>query len=100
MSEQQELQKAIAAQKSYIGPSIITFILYWLFYLPGLIVNLMYIGDANRTAKIAGQKPSGYGCLIALMIFGIFPLIATGLLILAFLGVDSAAIAPFIYTLF
>ena len=71
MTDLPELEKAIARQKSYIGPAIITFIVYWLFYLPGLIVNLLYLSDAKKTAKIAGQKPSGYGCLVVLLVIGL-----------------------------
>ena len=93
-----DMEKAIARQKSYIGPAILTFFVYWLFYLPGLIVNLLYLKDANRTARVAGQKPSGYGCLIVLFILGIFPFIITVLLALALLG--GSTTAPFIYTLF
>lgn len=94
-----EMEKAIARQKSYIGPAVLTFFVYWLFYLPGLIVNLLYLNDANRTSRVAGQKPTGYGCLIVLFFLGILPLIFTVMIILSLLGLASAS-APFIYTLF
>jgi hypothetical protein len=72
-----EMERAIARQKSYVGASVVTFVVYWLFYLPGLIVNLMYLNEANKTSDIAGEKPSGYGCLVFMLILGLLPLIFT-----------------------
>jgi hypothetical protein len=72
-----EMERAIARQKSYVGASVVTFLVYWLFYLPGLIVNLMYLSDANKTSDLAGQKPSGYGCLVFMLILGLLPLMFT-----------------------
>ena len=97
MTEQQnDFEKAIARQKSYIGPAFLVLFLYWLFFIPGLIANILYLQDARKNAKIAGEKPSGYGCLIALLAWCIVPLI---LLTLIFIG-GGTSIAPFIYTLF
>lgn len=72
-----DMERAIARQKSYVGASVATFFVYWIFYLPGLIVNLMYLNDANKTSDIAGQKPSGYGCLVFMLILGLLPLMFT-----------------------
>lgn len=96
--QQQDFEKAIARQKSYIGPAILVLFLYWLFFIPGLIANLLYLQDAKKTSKIAGEKPSGYGCLIALLIYSLLPFIGLILLILVFTG--GSVTAPFIYTLF
>lgn len=82
----QDLDRAIARQKSYIGPAVLTFFVYWLFYLPGLIVNLLYLSDANRTARIAEEQPSGYGCLVVLLILGLIPLAIGALLLFGALG--------------
>ena len=87
MTDPKDLEKAIAAQKSYVGASIITFLLYCVLYFPGLIFNLMYINDANKTAKITGQKPSGYGCLVILFVLGLIPLVGTVLLIMMMMGI-------------
>jgi len=100
MTDLPEIEKAIARQKGYIGASVITFFVYWLFYLPGLIVNLLYLNDAKKTAKIAGQKPAGYGCLVALLVIGLFPLIAIILVLVFFVFNTSSGSAPFVYTLF
>ena len=93
-----DIEKAVARNKSYVGPAVLTFFLYLLFWIPGLIVNLIYFIDARKKAKIIGAKPSGYGCLIALFIWAIFPLVAVILLIVALLS--PSAIAPFIYPVF
>ena len=70
-----DLEKAIASQKSYIGASAVVFLLYWFFYFPGLIVNIMYINDAEKTKKISKETPSGYGCLYFLLVIGLLPLL-------------------------
>ena len=99
-----DFEKAMARQKSYIGPAVITFILYGLFYIPGLIVNLLYMKDARRIAEIAGQKPSGYSCLKVLFILGVFPFIITILAILVLAGdkLKSAmpSLIPIFYSIF
>ncbi|MGE0636584.1 MAG: hypothetical protein AB7G44_11085 [Bacteroidia bacterium] len=70
-----ELEKAIAKLQNFIGAAVLTFFLYLIFYIPGLIINILYLLEAKRIEKIAGQKPAGYGCLIALLILGAIPLI-------------------------
>lgn len=106
MNEQpNEYEKAIAGQKSYIGPAVLTFFLYWLFFIPGLLVNILYLKDARKNAKIAGKNPSGYGCLIVLLVWSLLPFIGLILLILTLAGVitlfDAGTTpAPFTYTTF
>lgn len=60
---EQELKRALASQKSYVTPALITFVLYCVFYIPGLIFNIIFLNEAEKTARIAGEKPSGMGCL-------------------------------------
>ena len=67
MSNISETEQAAARMKSYTGPAVIVFILYWLFWLPGLIVNFMYYNEAKRMERIAGQSLPGVGCLSALL---------------------------------
>lgn len=73
--ELSELERAMMAQKSYIGASVVVFILYWFFYLPGLIVNAMYLNDASKVAKATGKSPAGRGCLQIMLFLGLIPLI-------------------------
>lgn len=58
-----EPERLFARMKSYIGPSILVFFLYLLFYFPGLIANYIYRKEARRMEKIAGKKLPGTGCL-------------------------------------
>lgn len=59
-----------AAVRSYLTPAIITLILYIIFWLPGLIVNIVYLASANETKRLSGgRKPEGYGCLVSMLVF-------------------------------
>jgi len=57
-----------ALQKSYIGASMGLFVFYVLFWLPGIIFNIMYINEANRIKKETGQTPAGMGCLYLMLL--------------------------------
>lgn len=57
-----------AAEKSYVTPAIITLILYWLLWIPGLIANIYYLMDAKRAQETPGQVVTGVGCLWALLV--------------------------------
>jgi len=56
-----------ARMKSYTGSAVLVFFLYWLFYLPGLIVNYMYLQEAKRMEKVAGKSLPGTGCLSVML---------------------------------
>lgn len=77
-----DVVRALKAQESYVGKAWATFFLYLCFWLPGLIMNLVFLSDANKTKRIVGASPSGHGCLVFLLwIFVILPLIAIGVLV-------------------
>lgn len=69
-----------ALQKSYIGASMGLFVFYVLFWLPGIIFNIMYINEANRIKKETGQTPAGTGCLYLMLLPN---LLICGLIIVA-----------------
>ena len=75
------MERAIARQKSYVGAAVLVLLLYCLFYLPGLIVNCLYLDDARKTAKVAGTTPTGVGCLWIMLLLGLLPLIVIILLL-------------------
>ena len=58
-----DVARETARLKSYTGAAVLVFFLYWLFYLPGLIVNWMYVREARQMELIAGQRLPGTGCL-------------------------------------
>lgn len=57
------IEKAVARSKSYVSASIIIFFLYGLLWLPGLIANWMYLQDAHKMERLAGEPLPGVGCL-------------------------------------
>jgi len=80
-----ELAAALAAQKSYVGKAFLTMFLYYLLWLPGMIMNIVYWSEAKRVRQITGESPSGMGCLLFLLITHLI-LPACGLLILLITG--------------
>jgi hypothetical protein len=67
MSNTSDIDRAAARMKSYTGSAVIVFILYWLFWIPGLIVNWMYYNEAKRMEQIAGHSLPGVGCLTLML---------------------------------
>ena len=69
-SYQQELhteQWRAAIARTYTTPAVITLILYFVLWLPGLIANVVYLSSARRTQRLTGRAPEGKGCLTALL---------------------------------
>ena len=81
MSSPTDFEVTTARMKSYTGSAVLTFILYWLFWLPGLIVNYMFYSEAKRMEKIAGQSLPGVGRLSVMLWLNAI------VLVLALLGV-------------
>jgi len=83
-----EFAKAIHGAKSYIGKAFLTFFLYYVgFYFIGLIVNLLFLSQANESKRIVGRSPSGRGCLIFLLLSHLLiPIIVVILLVTVGLG--------------
>lgn len=71
-----------AEQKSFTTPAIITLVLYFVFWIPGLIANIVYLNEANNVQRVSGRAPEGKGCLIAmLVVFVVLPVLLLCLLI-------------------
>jgi hypothetical protein len=70
-----QMERAMAKTKSYTGAAVLVFILYWVFWLPGFIVNLIYYNEAKKMEKVAGQSLPGMGCLTIQLALGIIGLI-------------------------
>ncbi len=62
-----DMDRAVARNKSYTGAAIITFILYWLLWLPGLVVNFLYYREAKNREQVAGTSLPGVGCLTVML---------------------------------
>jgi hypothetical protein len=74
-----ERQRAAAA-RDYTTPAVITLILYFVCWLPGVIANVIYYLQAQRDEAMIGRPPQGKGCLLALL------LVFNGLIAVAVLG--------------
>lgn len=80
----QQYESLSARQKSYVGPAIITWIAYGFFWLPGIIFNLMYLSEANKMQKKAGESLPGVWCLWVLLISNVL-WVACGFLVVLML---------------
>lgn len=78
-----DLERALARSKSYIAPAVLVGYLYTLGYVPGLIVNILYMNEAKHMEQVAGEKLPGTGCLATLMWAGL--LVAGGVILLAWI---------------
>ena len=63
---------ALATQKSFVGKAFACWFLYWLFYIPGLVMNLAWLSEAKKVRALTGQAPSGMGCLQFLLFKFVF----------------------------
>ena len=82
-----EVERAAARMKSYTGSAVLVFFLYWLFFLPGLIVNYIYYREAKRMEQVAGNSLPGQGCLGFMLWFNV------AVIVLAILGAIVLVIA-------
>ena len=88
MSIELDMERAIARTKSYTGTAILALVLYWLFWPAGFIVNYIYMQEAKRMERVAGQSLPGQGCLIALFWFNLLSLaLVIGGILLFALGI-------------
>ena len=70
-------RRIAARMKSYVGPAVLVFFLYWLFWLPGLIVNWIFYREAKDMERVAGQGLPGTGCLALMLWLNLIGIILT-----------------------
>lgn len=63
--------------RDYTNTAILVLILYWIMWLPGLIVNIITLNEANQVERETGSRPEGKGCLVALLWFNVIPAAVT-----------------------
>jgi hypothetical protein len=73
---------------TFLPAAAVTFLAYFFFWVPGLILNLYFLDSAKRTKTGTGREPAGLGALRALLILFVYvPLACVGALAsLAILG--------------
>ncbi|NJL54974.1 hypothetical protein HC928_07145 [bacterium] len=83
--------QVVRAPRDYTVMAIVILILYWVFWLPGLIVNVIMLSEANQVQRETGMAPEGKGCLTALLWFNVLPFLAFCCGIVFLFGVGSAS---------
>jgi len=63
--------RAAREERSFITPAILTLVLYFVLWLPGLVANLVYLQAANRDEALLGHEPEGLTFLNVLLAFGL-----------------------------
>jgi len=78
----------VADPPLFLAAATATFLAYFFFWLPGLILNLYFLDSAKRAKAETGREPSGLGVLRGLLILFVYvPLACIGALAsLALLG--------------
>jgi hypothetical protein len=72
--DQPQYEYVLVKQQDYTTMAVITLVLYWVGYLPGLLVNIWLWYQANQEEKATGIAPAGKGCLSSLLaVFAILP---------------------------
>lgn len=72
-----------ARQKSYTSAAIVTFVLYWLLWVPGFVANVLYYREAKEREQVAGRSLPGVGFLSILLWVNAIALAIIGLLLVA-----------------
>jgi hypothetical protein len=95
VTNEDDMMRVAARLKSYTGSAVLVFFLYLLFYIPGLIVNVMYYREAKRMQRMAGQGLPGVGCLLAeLIVMGAGLLLVIITMALAMFLTSTPSILP------
>jgi len=73
---------------SYLMASVVAFLAYFFFWVPGLILNLYFLDAAKAVKRETGREPAGLAALRALLVLFVYvPLACVGALaMLAILG--------------
>ena len=69
-------RQAIPKPQSFVPHAFLALLLYFFFWFPGLIVNIVFWNDAKKVLRDTGSPPRGYGCLGKMLVmFLIFPIL-------------------------
>jgi predicted Ser/Thr protein kinase len=63
-----ELDDAAARERRFVAPAVATFLAYFLFWVPGVILNWEYLREAKRVRRLRGSPPAGHDALQAMMV--------------------------------
>jgi hypothetical protein len=63
------------AGQSFTGKAVITLVLYFILWVPGLIANILFYKEAREVKRVTGHAPHGMGCLSVMFWASVVPLI-------------------------
>lgn len=76
-----DVVKAVVG-KNYTVHAVVALVLYFFMWVPGLVLNVIYLKQANRDQRETGKAPEGKGCLLWLLwVFGIIPFVTIAMLL-------------------
>ena len=82
------MQSPPAQPPSFTTKAVVTFLIYFIFWLPGLIVNILFLNEAKTEEGRWGQSLSGVGCL-SFMLWAQIAVVA----LFVFFGVGAVCVA-------
>jgi hypothetical protein len=71
MNPQQDDDMVVYYSLDFTSRAVAVLALYYAGYLPGLVMNIVFLYQANHVRKETGREPFGYGCLMALLVMAI-----------------------------
>ncbi len=90
-----ERESAAMARRSFVAPAVATLLAYFLFWLPGAILNAFFLNEARRVKRMTRSSPAGLDALAVMMwIFVYIPVSILGAaLMVGLLGAMVVAVA-------
>jgi hypothetical protein len=64
-------QRAFARTQSFTSKAVAVLVLYWVFWLPGLIANIVFYREARRMERLADASLPGTGCLAVMLMLNL-----------------------------
>ncbi len=68
-------RKMAMASRSFTGPAVITMVCSFIFWIPGLIANILFYKEAKEVKRVTGHAPQGMGYLSIMFWASVIPLI-------------------------
>ncbi|HEY3225913.1 MAG TPA: hypothetical protein VGK61_02820, partial [Planctomycetota bacterium] len=64
-----EREEASLRRRRFVVPAIATFLAYFLFWVPGVLLNWEYLREAELVRRVTNVSPPGHGALKVMMVF-------------------------------
>jgi len=67
-ARRREREDAVLRRRSFVGAAAVTFLAYFVFWIPGALLNWEYLREAEQVRRVTGEPPSGHGLLKGMMV--------------------------------